>query len=158
MAVTAPSRTVFTSFAKTVEPRLKPALVAACGPQRGAEATVDALEWAWEHWDKIEQARNPAGYLYRIARRRAFRDRSRTYPMLGEPVARSSEPWVEPGLAAALSALTTRQRVVVVLVEAFGWTHHETAELLGVGRSTVQKHLERGLARLRRSLGVTLDV
>jgi DNA-directed RNA polymerase specialized sigma24 family protein len=45
-----------------------------------------------------------------------------------------------------------------VMVEGFGWTHHEMAEFLGVGRSTVQKHLERGLARLRRDLGATTDV
>ena len=68
-------RTTFTAFAREVEPRLRHALVASCGTQRGMDATIDALEWAWEHWDKVGQARNPAGYLYRVARRRAVRSR-----------------------------------------------------------------------------------
>lgn len=158
MPVQAPSRIAFTTFAHEVEPRLRYALVAACGTQRGVEATIDALEWAWEHWDKIEHAGNPAGYLYRVARRRAMRDPSRTLPLLREPVSGDDKPWIEPGLNRALGRLSTKQRLVVVMVEAFGWTHQEMAEFLGVGRSTVQKHLERGLARLRRDLGVESDV
>ena len=158
VAVQAPSRTAFTAFAHEVEPRLRYALVAACGTQRGVDATVDALEWAWEHWDKIEHAGNPAGYLYRVARRRSLRDRSRTFPLLRDPASADDKPWVEPALTGALERLSTKQRLVVVMVEGFGWTHQEMAEFLGVGRSTVQKHLERGLARLRRDLGVTSDV
>jgi len=158
VAVQAPSRTAFTAFAHEVEPRLRYALVAACGTQRGVDATVDALEWAWEHWDKIEHAGNPAGYLYRVARRRALRDPSRTFPLLRDPASADDKPWVEPALTGALERLSTKQRLVVVMVEGFGWTHQEMAEFLGVGRSTVQKHLERGLARLRRDLGVTSDV
>lgn len=158
MAVQAPSRTAFTAFAHEVEPRLRYALVAACGTQRGVDATVDALEWAWEHWDKLEAARNPAGYLYRVARRRALRNPAPTFPLLRDPATDDDKPWVEPGLERALKRLSTKQRLVVVLVEGFGWTHQEMAEFLGVGRSTVQKHLERGLARLRRDLGVTSDV
>jgi DNA-directed RNA polymerase specialized sigma24 family protein len=42
-----------------------------------------------------------------------------------------------------------------VLVEGFEWTHREAAEVLGISASSVQTHLERGLAQLRRSLGVT---
>ena len=158
VAVQAPSRTAFTAFAHEVEPRLRYALVASCGTQRGVDATVDALEWAWEHWDKVEHAGNPAGYLYRVARRRAMRDPSRTFPLLREPASADDKPWVEPGLARALNRLSTKQRTAVVLVEGFGWTHQELAAFLGVGRSTVQKHLERGLTRLRRDLGVTSDV
>lgn len=158
MAVQTPTRSTFTAFARDVEPRLRFALVAACGTQRGVDATVDALEWAWEHWDRIETAHNPAGYLYRVARRRAFRDPGRTIPLRREPPPGDDKPWVEPGLDGALARLSSKQRLVVVLVEGFGWTHQEMAEFLGVGRSTVQKHLERGLARLRRELGVRSDV
>ena len=120
VAVQAPARATFTAFAHEVEPRLRCALVAACGTQRGVDATVDALEWAWEHWDKLEGARNPAGYLYRVARRRAFRDPSRTLPLLREPEATDDKPLVEPGLARALERLSTNQRLVVVMVEGFG--------------------------------------
>jgi RNA polymerase sigma factor (sigma-70 family) len=66
-------------------------------------------------------------------------------------------PWVEPRLSAALAQLSPRQREVVVLVDAFEWTHREVADLLGIRLSSVQTHLERGLARLRAALGVSGD-
>jgi DNA-directed RNA polymerase specialized sigma24 family protein len=46
---------------------------------------------------------------------------------------------------------------VVVLVSAYGLSQRETAQMLGITRSSVQRHLERGLARLRRELGVNVD-
>jgi RNA polymerase sigma factor (sigma-70 family) len=60
----------------------------------------------------------------------------------------------EPQLPAALRSLPDRQRLVVVLVHGFGWHASEVAELIGVKPTTVQNHLERGLRRLRKSLGV----
>jgi RNA polymerase sigma factor (sigma-70 family) len=49
--------------------------------------------------------------------------------------------------------LPERQRVAVFLAHGLGWTHAEVAELLGVKTATVQKHVERGLARLRVVMG-----
>jgi len=60
---------------------------------------------------------------------------------------------VEPGLPGALAALTQRQRSVVVLVHCFEWTLTEVADLLGLSKTTVQNHLERGMASLRRTIG-----
>jgi DNA-directed RNA polymerase specialized sigma24 family protein len=157
MAAAIPDRGEFVAFAREIEPRLRYALVAACGRERGLEATVDALEWAWEHWDKITNAANPGGYLYRVATRRTFRIRRRSVPLRFDPPVADDKPWIEPGLPVALQRLSRMQRVAVVLVEGFGLTHQETADLLGVGKSTVQKHLERGMARLRRELGVSID-
>jgi RNA polymerase sigma factor (sigma-70 family) len=54
-----------------------------------------------------------------------------------------------------LAQLSDRQRVAVVLVHGFGWTLREVAELTGTKITTVQNHLERGLARLRSGLEVT---
>jgi DNA-directed RNA polymerase specialized sigma24 family protein len=51
--------------------------------------------------------------------------------------------------------LSCRQRLVVVLVHGLGYTLHEVAELTGMRRTTVQNHGDRGMARLRRKLGVT---
>ncbi len=104
VAVQAPSRIAFTAFAHEVEPRLRYALVASCGTQRGVDATVDALEWAWEHWDKVEHARNPAGYLYRVARRRSLRDPSRTIPLLR---ANRPRPMTNHGLSPHWRELST---------------------------------------------------
>jgi DNA-directed RNA polymerase specialized sigma24 family protein len=42
----------------------------------------------------------------------------------------------------------------VVLVHGFDWTLGEVAELCGVRVTSVQNHLERGLAKLRADLEV----
>ena len=42
------------------------------------------------------------------------------------------------------------------LIYGYGWTMSEVAELLGTAKTTVQKHAERGLAKLRTTLGVEL--
>jgi len=44
--------------------------------------------------------------------------------------------------------------VSVVLCHGYGWTRAEVAELLGVNASTVQRHVDRGVAKLRSGLGV----
>ena len=67
------------------------------------------------------------------------------------------EHWVEPALPRALERLSTRQRTAVVLVHSFDWTRKEVADLLGLSPTTVQKHLERGLAKLRAALEVNDD-
>jgi DNA-directed RNA polymerase specialized sigma24 family protein len=151
-----PNIEAFTAFAREVEPKLRHSLVAACGPERGLEAAEDALVYAWEHWEKIQVTSNPAGYLYRIGRRKASRIR-RPLPLFKEtPVYDPGPP--EPRLTPALGHLSKQQRTAVVLIDGFGYSYREVAELLGIGRSTVQKHHERGLEKLRREMGVKIDV
>jgi RNA polymerase sigma factor (sigma-70 family) len=153
-----PDEVEFVRFAQQLEPGLRLALMARFGPQRGREAAEDALVWAWEHWDRIRTVANPAGYLYRVGQRRAgrwFRSRAADRHVVEDREQR--EPWVEPGLPAALGRLSAGQRQAVVLVEGYGWTYAEVAELLGVSRSTVQTHVTRGLRRLRHELGVSTD-
>ena len=151
-----PNVEVFTAFAREVEPALRHALVAGCGPERGLEATEESLVWAWEHFERVSAARNPAGLLYRVGMRKAFRMR-RPLRILREVPVSDPDP-LEPGLAPALASLSKRQRIAVVLIDGFGYTHQEVADLVGVGRSTVQKHHDRGLEKLRRDLGVNVDV
>jgi RNA polymerase sigma factor (sigma-70 family) len=145
----------FTTFARDVEPKLRYALVAACGPARGLDATQDALVFAWEHWEKVANAENPAGLLYRVATRRAWRRREQHPPVM--PASETEPARFEPGLEPALEHLSKQQRTVVVLIEGFRYTHQEVADLLGIKRSTVQKHRERGIEKLRRELRVNLD-
>jgi RNA polymerase sigma factor (sigma-70 family) len=64
-----------------------------------------------------------------------------------------SEP-ADPKLVKALSELSERQRVTVFLVHGEGWTLSEVARLLRITRSSVQRHLERGLSKLRSALNV----
>ncbi|MGO9343409.1 MAG: RNA polymerase sigma factor [Acidimicrobiales bacterium] len=144
----------FNRFFVEVEPRLRRALVARYGQERGREATAEALAWAWEHWSRVEAATNPLGYLYRVGQTRTRLRRVRpVFDIPAEP-----EPFVEPALASAVKRLPERQRVVTLLVHGAGWTHSEVAGLLGIATSTVNRHSERGLAALRRAIsGVAND-
>ena len=143
----------FSVFFGEAEPRLRRALTAAYGPERGREATADALAYAWEHWTRVRRMRNPTGYLYRVGQSRS-RPRKRRL-LWARPDA--SDPWVEPGLPPSLAKLTERQRVVTVLVCGFGWTLREVAQMTALSVTTVQNHLERGLASLRADLEVHED-
>ena len=52
----------------------------------------------------------------------------------------------------AMARLSESQRAAVLLIHGYEWTHAEVAELLGVSVSTVQKHAERGMAKLRQQI------
>ena len=143
----------FTAFAREVEPRLRLALVAAFGVDAGVEAAADAMAYGWEHWETLRERENPAGYLFGVGRNKARRHR-RVRPMFPE-TPYGHELSVEPGLPAALGKLSQRQRVAVVLIHSEDWTYAEVADLFGVSVSTAQQHAERGMSKLRRSIGVT---
>jgi DNA-directed RNA polymerase specialized sigma24 family protein len=145
----------FEEFVARAETRLRHALVASLGLQIGAEATCEALAYAWEHWRRVGRMEHPVPYLYRVGRSAA---RRHIRPLRPLPLATpASTPWVEPALEGALRGLTESQRTAVVLVHSYQWTHQEVAELLGVERTTVQNHVERGLTRLRDLLEVKVN-
>jgi DNA-directed RNA polymerase specialized sigma24 family protein len=143
-------RKEFEAFVHDIEPSLRRALVAAYGFERGRDATAEALGWAWEHWDHAKDLDNKVAYLFRVGQSRS---RDRKTPITFER-GESSDPWFDPGLIPALASLTEHQRVAVVLVNGFDWKLREVAELLDVGISTVQSHLERGMRSLRNALEV----
>ncbi len=121
-----PNVEAITTFARDVEPNVGYALVAACGLARGLEATYDALAFARERWDKVKAVQNPAGLPYRIAIRRAFRQHREVPPLLVAPM-------IDPQrLEPALEHLSKQQRTVVFLIEVFGFTRQEVADLFGV--------------------------
>jgi DNA-directed RNA polymerase specialized sigma24 family protein len=144
----------FTDFARRAESRLRHALVARYGTETGRDAAAEALAYGWEHWDRVGTMNNPVGYLYRVGQsraRRSFRPATAWFPLPPD----DHEPHVEPGLPSALAALSTKQRTVVVLIHCFAWSQREVADFLSVAPTTVQKHAERGIQKLRRELGVT---
>lgn len=148
-------RTAFETFVIDAEPRLRQALSAALGSDRGREATADALAYAWENWDRISSMENPVGYLYVTGRNRGRRaNRRRRVTLL--PIEQGRIPWVEPGLLSSLEDLSERQRTVVVLLYCFEWSMSEVAGLLNLSKSTVQRHAARGLETLRRRMGVNV--
>ena len=149
-----PEPAVFAAFVRDVEPRLRRALVASFGPVEGRAATVDALSWAWEHWDHIEGANNKLGYLYRVGQNAARRNGSRARPGGFEASDEQRLPDLEPALLPALAKLSAQQRTAVLLVHGYGWSQTDVADLLDVNVSTLREHLARALIRLRTTLGV----
>ena len=140
----------FRSFVVWAEPRLRRAFMAAYGVDRGREATAEALAAGWEHWEQVRQMGNPLGYCYRVGQSRTRHHKVRVF----YSVADDTEQRVEPRLPEALASLPERQRVAVVLSCGYGLPVSEVAELMRSRPSTVQTHVARGLAGLRRSLKV----
>lgn len=59
------TKTSFEDFCGVVQPKLRQAFAARYGYTDGAEATAEALAYAWEHWERVRGMENAAGYLYR---------------------------------------------------------------------------------------------
>lgn len=143
----------FASWFVEAEPRLRAALVSEFGADLGREATAVAVGYVWEHGDRVLSLEHPVGYAFRIGQRWARRHRSVLRRGIPVSDAVQRDPRFEPGLHRALESLPVRQRQVVVLCIGFGLTHAEAAALLGISRSAVQNHAERGLRRLQMEIG-----
>ena len=146
----------FADFAVEVGRPLYQALLAAYGPNIGPDATAEALAYAWEHWDRVRVMQNPAGYLYRVGQSKARRGIFRRPPRLEIPRVPREMPWIEPQLFEAFAGLSDKQRAAVVLVHGYQWKVSEVARMWGVSFSTVQRHVDRALEKLRSELGVEL--
>ena len=140
----------FDRFVAEVRPRLIRALAGCVGPADAADAASEAITYAFEHWPRLREMDNPAGYLYRVGRSKMRRRRT---PVLPAP-ASLGVPDVEPALIPALLALPDTQRTAVWLVHACEWRYAEVAEAMGISVSMVGNHVSRGLESLRRRLGV----
>ena len=144
----------FASFVASTEPRLRRALVAAYGPTVGREVTVDALSWAWEHWDRLRVMANPVGYLSRVGQTRARATLARSASVAEfDAGAAVDDVDVTPELMTSLRRLSPQQRGAVLLVHGYGLSTRAAAETLNVSVSTLRVHVERGLARLRAEIG-----
>jgi len=152
MVIDQTSTSSFEAFVRETGPRLRLALISAYGPEVGSEATAEALAYGWEHWGRLAQMGNPAGYLYRVGQSRSRRF-LRRHPRLPPPRPHSV-PLVEPGLPKAVARLSRPQRTCVLLVHGYGWSTREAAAMLGLAPSTVQRNTERALRALRSELGV----
>ena len=140
----------FDRFVERYQPRLVRALVGCVGVADAADAAAEALAYAFEHWHRVREMENPAGYLYQVGRSRVRRRRT---PALPTP-ASIGVPDVEPALIPALLRLPETQRTAVWLVYACEWRYAEVAEAMDTSVSMVGNHVSRGLDALRRRLGV----
>lgn len=153
-----PAAAEFDAFVTRVEPQLRTALVATYGAVDGRSAVVDALSWAWEHWDRVLELDRPVGYLYRVGQTAAARYRVRPLPTIALSPARPDDPAtevVDREVIGALAQLPEQQRTSVLLVHGYGWSQVDVAELLGVTPSTVSAHLRRALPKLAALLEMT---
>ena len=140
----------FEVFAADVRQRLVRAFVPSRGVDGAVDAAAEALAYAFEHWARVREMENPAGYLYRVGK-----SRTRVRQPLRLPVPESiGLPDVEPGLIPALMRLPETQRTAVWLVHACDWRYVEVAEAMDTSVSMVGNHVSRALDALRRALEV----
>ncbi|MEM8923717.1 MAG: sigma factor-like helix-turn-helix DNA-binding protein [Actinomycetota bacterium] len=146
----------YRSFFEEAAPRLQSALVAGFGLEDGKDAASEALGWAWRNWERLSTVDNRIGYLYRVGRNHALRQRDR-HPKGGR-LTEHADGWempdFEPGLVRFMADLPEQQRVCVWMVHGLGHTLAETADLLGCSRGTVSTHVQRALRSLRDGLEV----
>lgn len=139
------------------ERSVRGALVAQFGGDLGRDAACEAFRYGWEHRERITAMSNPAGYLFRVGQRWAKRQATRSRRRFGIAPPVEHESGFEPAMHRALTELTTRQRQAVILCFGYGLSHAEAGELIGTSRSSIQSHVERGMAKLRHTLGVPDD-
>lgn len=132
-------------------PRLTRAFLAVRGVHGANDAASEAVLYACRNRAKVEALENPIGYLYRVGLRATRWRVVRGDLPVPDPV---ELPHFEPGLVTALGRLPRRQRDAVWLVYGCHWTHAEVAEAMGIETSTVSTHATRGLAAIRREMGV----
>lgn len=142
-----------------LENKLTRALVARYGLDHGTEAAAEAIAWGWANRHELEAASNPLGLMYRVgqSKSRRFLRWRREHTRFPKEQRADNQPWIEPGLDAALVGLEIEQRTALVLIHCFQWTYPEVAELLDVPLHTVRNRAHRGLQALRRELGVDDD-
>lgn len=127
------------------------------------DALQDAYANAFRAYESFRGESELGTWLYRIVynacidiQRSAARHR---HDSLDPAVLPPLEPAVpaddRSDLAAALAALPSEQRAVVLLVDAEGFDYGEAADVLGVPVGTVASRLSRARLALRRQLGGT---
>lgn len=140
----------FERFVIESDSRLRRAIAAHVPVSSVEDALAEALAFAFEHWHRVGEMEFPVAYLVRVSRSRV---RQRKQWPLPEAPTSIDERLVEPALVHAMHSLSTRQRAAVWLVHGCGWSYAEAGEALGVSRSAIGSHVERGLRNLRRRVG-----
>jgi hypothetical protein len=117
--------------------------MACLGADARREATSDALAYGWERWERVKLMDNAVDHPYVVGRdlgRRSHRRWDVVFPAGPE----RQLPWVEPGLNAALSTLSERERTVVLLIHGYGWEVSEVATSLSQNVEGGERAARRG--------------
>jgi len=132
-------------------------------PQEAEELMQDAFLKVWERWDRVCRMENPNGYLYRVAMNVA-RSRIRRLRLAAKHVV-GAGPGEDPFAAAdlrdevvrALSRLSERQRMALVLTDLLDLSADEAAQLLRVRTPTIRSLASQARATLRVTMRVDDD-
>lgn len=126
------------------------------------DVAADVFVVAWRRRDEVPEGFERA-WLLGVARRvqaNRWRGERRRRALVGRLAGTTSQPDADldvvadtdPGLAAALSALSADDREVLRLVAWDGLTHAEAGVVLGCSESAVSSRVMRARRRLRRAL------
>jgi DNA-directed RNA polymerase specialized sigma24 family protein len=139
------------------------AVLAATAHHAGAEdAVAEAYARGYASWPSLQHHPNPTAWVIRTAlnaHRSTWRRLRRELVGLVAPDRGwvPAEVGVDPRVAHAVRTLPRRQREVVALRLLADLDARATGEVLGIAAATVDVHLHRALARLRRDLGPPPD-
>jgi RNA polymerase sigma-70 factor (ECF subfamily) len=144
----------FAEFYRSCRALVYPALVATLGDARLAqEATDEALTRAAERWSEVRGFERPVGWVYRVGvnwamswRRKLSLRPTRPSEDLDRP---QHDALPDVDLVHQLALLPARQRQMLVLRYALGFSVAETAQLLGVATGTVKSGIHRARQQLR---------
>ncbi|HEV2361818.1 MAG TPA: sigma-70 family RNA polymerase sigma factor [Acidimicrobiales bacterium] len=125
----------------------------------------EALGRCFANWDQLQNAPYREAWVMRVAANLAYKaygraKRFRSLPARIGPVhvdAPESVVAARTDLGRALRALPQRQREAIALHYLADLPLADISRAMGVSGETVKTHLERGLAALRRELGVDLE-
>lgn len=149
----------FCAFAVSQAPALRRLAHGIVGdPHRADDLVQGTLERVYVHWRRIQRADDPAAYtraiLVRLSvseSRRPWRRRERSSEFVPETASPDHVRGTGERLdvARALSALTAKQRAVVVLRYLEDRSVAEVAHVLGVSHGTVKRQASDALRKLR---------
>jgi RNA polymerase sigma-70 factor (sigma-E family) len=152
----------FSEFVRARRTHLRRLAYAICGDWHRADDLVQtALVKLYVAWPRLNREGREEAYVRTIIvradvdeHRRPWRRERSGLPDV-DPPAREDLPVEErSALFAALQALPTMQRKVVVLRHWLGLSVEETAHELRISQGTVKSHSSRGLATLRDALAM----
>lgn len=160
----APARSAlsFDAFYRRDRDGLHRAVAFAVGDHALAGDAVDeAMARAYQHWTRVGDHDDPAGWVYRVAvnwARSAWR-RARHLAVgavgsAADPAAPELQEPPDPALWAAVAALPAGQRDALVLRFVLDWPHERIASALHITPGTARSRVTRGLQRLRADLEV----
>jgi RNA polymerase sigma factor (sigma-70 family) len=133
------------------------------------DAAQDGLVAAWQALERFDPARPFRPWLMRIvvnaardlARRRTVRDADAMRPDLATsgpgPEHHAERALLRSRLRDVLATLPERQRLVVTLFDAEGFSHAEIAALVGAPEGTVRSELFHARRALRDMLGTVYE-